>query len=127
EDLDALPDRDLPANASARLEKLETLLDELSDALDTARREYDRATRAREAIVLDDAALDHAEAIRRLARYIGSFEASMRDLPKRQAEATVARAALDDAVAELGPGWTLELARAVDTSTAAREAIAAHR
>src|SRR5690606_33968531 len=86
-----------------------------------------RATRAREAIVLDDAALDHAEAIRKLARYIGSFEASMRDLPKRQAEATVARAALDDAVAELGPGWTLELARAVDTSTAAREAIAAHR
>ncbi len=116
-----------PEDGQARLEKVEVVLRASAEALAESEDVLIRARAAAEAPVSGGTLLDDAEAIEALRRGQDSFANSVRDLPRREAEAEQAFAVLTLALADLGTGWTADRLPVFDTSTPVRGEVDAWR
>jgi uncharacterized protein YhaN len=123
DELEALGPAAIAAGTVERMETLEEALRRAADDQVEAEEAHTEALAALQAVVVDQAVVAAADAIETLRVRRSAFEGSVRDLPKREAEAAAARKGIGDAIAELGPGWDLARAAQVDSSSTCRLAI----
>ena len=122
--LSELPDRTgFPDNPIERLADLEDRLREANEVVASARGELGRAREEAERPIEGDELLQEAAAIEVIRRGRGSFDASVRDLPKRESELHTNETTLTSALRDLGPGWDEERMVAFDTSIPHRDEV----
>jgi uncharacterized protein YhaN len=122
--LSEIPDRTgFPDDPIVRLSDLEDRLREVEESvvaatstLQCARDEAERAIEGEDLLLIAET----VEAIR-LGR--GSFDASVRDLPKRNTELVANETDLAQALRDLGPGWSEERLHGFDTSIPRRDEV----
>jgi uncharacterized protein YhaN len=113
-----------PDDPIVRLDELEARRREAYELVAVAR---DKLTPARELAdrpVEGEALVGDASAVEAIRRGRGGFDASVRDLPKREAELHANEAKLTSALGELGPGWDEARLAAFDTSIPRRDEVA---
>lgn len=122
--LNELPQlHDFPPDAIVRLGAAEDRLRQANDDRTEAQEDLAHAEAAANAPVPDEGLLEGAKAVEQMRRRRGSFDDSIRDLPKRQAELRSAKGDLDKALRELGAGWDEARLASYDTSIQARDSV----
>ncbi len=112
-----------PEDGLSRLERAEEQARTAQLELDDAQRDLEEAEAAADKPVDHAVLLQHAEGIERLRRGRDAVEASLRDLPKRQAELDGIERELEKLLGELGSDWDEERLGAFDLSIRRRDAI----
>jgi len=122
--LDEIPERTgFPDDPIVRLDELESRRRDADELVAAAR---DKLTRARELAdrpVEGEALVGDAAAVETIRRGRGGFDASVRDLPKREAELQALQTDLTNTLNELGPGWDETRLAAFDTSIPRRDEV----
>jgi uncharacterized protein YhaN len=122
--LSEFPDRTgFPDDPIGRLDDLEDRFREADEVVAYARGELGRAREETERPIDGDELLQDAAAVEAIRRGRGGFDASVRDLPKRESERTASETALTAALRELGSGWDEERMVAFDTSVPRRDEV----
>ncbi len=122
--LSEIPDRKgFPDDPIVRLSNLEDQLREADDGVSAARDQSKRAREQAERPVDGEELLRDAAAVEALRRGRGSFDASVRDLPKREAELRANAFEVTRALRELGPGWDEERLVEFDISVPRRDEV----
>ena len=116
----------VPAEAVPQLDRIEAALASARTGHSAAIHELERSRAAVAAMDVDTGMLDTAAAIDGLAAGLQSYQESVRDLPRRQAELRAQETDLADAAGEMGAGWTPARCTGLDTSMAARQRIGEH-
>ena len=120
--LSEIPDRTgFPDDPIGRLDDLEDRLRDADEVVASARGDLGRAREEAERPIEGDELLQEAAAVEVIRRGRGSFDASVRDLPKRESELSINETALTSALRDLGPGWDEERMVAFDTSIPRRD------
>ena len=120
-----LPDRTgFPDDPIVRLDELEDRLRDEDEVVVTARGELARARELAGRPVDGETLLRERQAVEAIRRGRGGFDASVRDLPKRESERTASETALTAALRELGSGWGEDRLGAFDTSVPRRDEVA---
>ena len=112
-----------PASAIARLEAGETSMREAKEARRAAFAETEAASALAGLPVRDEALLPDAHLIEQLRRQRGSFDDSLRDLPKREREASDKQRDLQAALAGLGATWAPARVMKFDLCIALRDEV----
>ena len=112
-----------PDDAIGRLSNLEDQLREADDGVSSARDELKRAHELAERPVDGEDLLRDASMVETIRRRRGNFDASVRDLPKRQEELRVSALELTKALRGLGPGWDEDRLAEFDTSIPRRDEV----
>ena len=107
-----------PQFAIARLESSEKSVREAAEGVRDALAETEAAAMLVAQPVQDEALLPDVDAIEQIRRQRGSFDDSLRDLPKRQQEAAEERRDLHAALADLGATWDQTQVTSFDLSVA---------
>jgi uncharacterized protein YhaN len=120
-----IPDRaGFPDDPIVRLDELEARRREADELVAAERDKLKRARELADRPVEGEALLDDAAAIEKIRRGRGGFDASVRDLPRRESELHANQADLTNALNELGPGWDETRLAAFDTSIPRRDEVA---
>ena len=120
--LSEIPDRPgFPDDPIVRLDELEDRLRDADEVVATARSELERAREEADRPVDGEELLRDAPAVAAIRQGRGSFDASVRDLPKRESELSANETALTSALRDLGAGWGEERLVAFDTSIPRRD------
>ena len=123
--LSEIPDRTgFPDDPIVRLDELEARRREADELVAGARDKLKHARELADRPVEGEALLGDAAAVEAIRRGRGGFDASVRDLPKREAELRASEAKLTSALGELGPGWDEARLAAFDTSIPRRDEVA---
>ena len=123
--LSEIPDRTgFPDDPIVRLDELEARRREADELVAEDRDKLKRARELADRPVEGEALLDDAAAVEAIRRGRGGFDASVRDLPKRESELRASETSLTSALGELGPGWDEGRLAAFDTSIPRRDEIA---
>ncbi len=122
--LSTLPKYDrFPENAIPRMESLEERVRQAAaDAEETAA-ELKGAEGKVAAGIPDEALLDAEDSIEGIRRDRGSFDGSVRDLPRRQTELQGMENGLSSMLADLGHQWSEDELRAFDVSVVVRDKV----
>lgn len=123
----ALGQQQVEPGTVARLEAIEAALGEAEIAQADAAAARAAANAGVEAIDVDARLLSVGHLVEPVRAERTAFAASVRDLPKRQAELQAALRLRDEALAEMGPDWTLERIGRLDASNVRRATIAEKR
>ena len=119
-----IPERaDFPDDPIVRLSGLEDRLREADEQVAAAAAELARARDLAERPVEGEALLQADAAVEALRRGRGGFDASVRDLPKRESELAASTAELAGALRDLGPGWDEARLTAFDSSIPRRDEV----
>ena len=119
------PDRTgFPDDPISRLDELEDRFRDADEVVVTARGELERARELAGRPVAGEKLLGEVQAVEAIRRGRGSFDAAVRDLPKRESELTANESALTLALRDLGSGWDEERLIAFDTSVPRRDEVA---
>ena len=122
--LSEIPDRKgFPDDPIVRLSHLEDQLREADAGVSFARDQLKRAREQAERPVDGEELLRDAAAVEAIRRGRGRFDASVRDLPKREAELRANAREVTSALRELGPGWNEERLVEFDTSIPRRDEV----
>ena len=123
--LSEIPDRTgFPDDPIVRLDELEARRRDADDLVAAARDKLKRARQLADRPVEGEALIGDAAAVEAIRRGRGGFDASVRDLPKRESELHANEAKLTGALSELGPGWDEARLAAFDTSIPRRDEVA---
>ena len=112
-----------PEDATVRLNGLHERVREAEQAVSEAEVDYRRVDEAANAEIKDEALLEESEIIERVRRGRSSFDASVRDLPEREAELRQYDDALRNGLRSLGPDWDEQRLQEFDTSVALRDQV----
>jgi uncharacterized protein YhaN len=123
EDLIELGDQPFPESGRERYNRTKEKLAEGHSSLEAASQELKTTEDGLAKVQVDDTLLDSSEAIERLGRDLGKFQAAVDDLPKRETELEEAEGGLQDGLRDLGPDWTEGRLRDFDLSIPFREQI----
>ena len=122
--LSEIPDRKgFPDDPIVRLSNLEDQRREADDGVSFARDQSKRAQEPAERSVNGEELLRDAAAVEAIRRVRGSFDALVRDLPKRKAELRAKELEVARALRELGPDWDEERLVEFDTSIPRRDEV----
>lgn len=116
-----------PDDAIARLERAE---DALRDARQAKREATEKCAQLEErakAPIPGEVLLRNRPRIEHIRRHRGAFDASVADLPKRQAELAARESELQASLAALGPEWTEDRVGTFDTSIRVRDSLEQQR
>jgi uncharacterized protein YhaN len=115
--LSEIPERpDFPDDPIVRLDNLEDRLRDADELVATNTDTLQLARVAAERPIEGDELLQVAAEVEAIRRGRGSFDASVRDLPKRNAELGADETELAQVLRDLGPGWSEERLHGFDTS-----------
>ena len=115
--------KDFPVNGVSRLDALEQRLETARQECETVKAQVEKATAAADVEIVHRDILDHAPAIRELERGRTAFDASVRDLPRRETELSGYQFDLSTTLSDLGPEWDENRLEHFDLSLAVQEEI----
>ena len=122
--LSEIPDRTgFPDDPIVRLTNFEDRLREADALVATARAALLRAREQAERAIEGEELLHEVASVEEIRRGRGSFDASVRDLPKRESELSANETDLSRALRDLGTGWNEERMVAFDTSIPRRDEV----
>ncbi|MCH7750080.1 MAG: AAA family ATPase [Acidobacteria bacterium] len=122
--LSEIPDRTgFPDDPIGRLDDLEERCRDADEVVAAARNELERARELADRPVDGEELLGDKSAVEAIRRGRGSFDASVRDLPKRESELSANESDLTSELRDLGPGWDDERLVAFDTSIPRRDEV----
>ncbi|MEO9254496.1 MAG: AAA family ATPase [Tepidiformaceae bacterium] len=112
-----------PDDGLARLDRLETAAADAARAHQDAAANYESNFARANASIPSEALLAFSGRIEEIRRGRDSFDASVKDLPKRQTDLAALERELADTMRDLGRGWTEERVLGFDTSIPAHDPI----
>ncbi len=115
--------RTFPTTTVERLGRLESAVEAATAALRQAEAARDRATADLDAATLDDEALARRAELETLGEALPRHTARRDERARTERELAAAAAAVESAMARLGPGWTVERVAAFDDSIAVQSEI----
>jgi uncharacterized protein YhaN len=122
--LSDIPERiGFPDDPIVRLTDLEDRLREAHESVGIATAALQRARDEVERPIEGEELLPVAAAVEAIRRGRGSFDASVRDLPKRNAELGADETDVRQALRDLGPGWSEKRLHGFDTSIPRRDEV----
>jgi uncharacterized protein YhaN len=113
-----------PDDPFVRLDKLEARRRDADELVTAADEKLTPAREQAERPVEGEALVDDAAAVEAIRRGRGGFDASVRDLPKREAELDAELTKLTSGLSQLGPGWDEARLATFDTSMPRRDVVA---
>ena len=113
-----------PDDPIVRLDELEARRREADELVAAARDKLKRARELADRPVEGEALVGDAAAVEAIRRGRGGFDASVRDLPKRESELRANETDLTNALSELGPGWDEARLAVFNTSIPRRDEVA---
>ncbi|MBE0610683.1 MAG: AAA family ATPase, partial [Dehalococcoidia bacterium] len=116
-----------PDDAIARLERAEAALRDAMQAKREAAEKCEHSEERANAPIPGEVLLRNRPRIDQIRRQRGAFDASVADLPKRQAELAARESELRASLAELGPDWTEDRVATFDTSIRVRDSLEQQR
>ena len=126
--LSEIPDRTgFPDDPIVRLDDLEARRREADELVAAARVKLKRARDLADHPVEGEALLRDAAAVEAIRRGRGGFDASVRDLPKRESELRSNETGLTNVLSELGPGWDEARLAVFDASIPRRDEVSQWR
>ena len=122
--LDDLPVvSEFPIDGVTRLESSEQRLETAQREDESAQVQVEKARAEADVEIVHRDILDHAPAIRELERGRTAFDASVRDLPRREAEIRGYQGDLEATLSDLGPEWDENRLEQFDLSISVQEEI----
>lgn len=112
-----------PEDGVQRLERCKERTEEITGKLDRARNDLESDRKRLQDFVVEMQLIEAKQAIRGLEQEQAHFQSAITDVSARKLEAESARRSLDDALRQIGDGWTEEQILAYDTSLAVRDEV----
>jgi uncharacterized protein YhaN len=123
EELVELGDQPFPESGRERYSRTKEKLEDGHSSVGAVSQELKATEDELAGVELDETLFESSEAIERLGRDLGKFQAAVDDLPKRETELEEAEGGLQDSLRDLGPDWTEGRLRDFDLSIPFREQI----